>query len=304
MPAVYPPVAQRRDPQPAVGCPSFASKDSVLNRPDGDPAKSTTVAPGQYAFGINDARSGIDDRYSVVWWDPHALALEAPSGYGLRRDDLISKDGDPDAVAARLQAYRTWQTEKADAIAEARRPSIVARIATDMAAHADQTPGGAAIDISVIDLARSAGRPYGPRFGTLVHATLATVPLDADEAAIRAVARTQARILLAPDEEADGAAEVVNAALRHELFARIRECDAGKRCDRELPIIWSAADGALIEGTVDLVFEEDGALTVLDFKTDRELDQDRSRYERQLTIYCRALAAMRNKPARGILMRV
>ena len=53
------------------------------------------------------------------------------------------------------------------------------------------------IRIEVVDVPRVTGRPFGPRFGTLVHATLATVPLDADEATVRRVAATQGRILLA-----------------------------------------------------------------------------------------------------------
>jgi len=36
------------------------------------------------------------------------------------------------------------------------------------------------VAIDVVDVPRVAGRPFGPRFGTLVHTTLATVTLDAD----------------------------------------------------------------------------------------------------------------------------
>ena len=40
---------------------------------------------------------------------------------------------------------------------------------------------GAARDRVFVALSRSTERPFGPRFGALVHATLATVPLDASE---------------------------------------------------------------------------------------------------------------------------
>ncbi len=96
-----------------------------------------------------------------------------------------------------------------------------------------------------------------------------------------------------------------------------RSADRAGRCHRELPIIWQAPDGTLIEGTIDLAFEDAGGsntgrsaegpeprLTVLDFKTDRELDADIERYRRQLAIYCRALSALRGQPAQGILMRI
>ena len=54
-PAVYPPAAERRDPGPAPACPRFG-RDSVLERPDGDPAGPDTVAPGAYRFDEDGSR--------------------------------------------------------------------------------------------------------------------------------------------------------------------------------------------------------------------------------------------------------
>ena len=54
MPAIYPSMADRRKPAPATGCPAFPSKDTVLVRPDGDPARTTTVAPGEFMFSGSD----------------------------------------------------------------------------------------------------------------------------------------------------------------------------------------------------------------------------------------------------------
>ena len=158
------------------------------------------------------------------------------------------------------------------------------------------------------------GRSLGREFGTLVHTTLATVPLDAGEETVRAVAATQGRILLGSregvNEEVYAAVESVMAVLRSPLFDQVRTAHAAGRCYRELPLIWQAADGVLVEGTIDLAFEEPGAapggrrFVVLDFKTDRELDAEGERYRRQLAIYCQALIALQGGAARGILMRV
>ncbi len=52
MPAIYPPLSSRRDPDPAPGCPAFPSKDTVLTRADADPARPTTVAPGMFEFTL------------------------------------------------------------------------------------------------------------------------------------------------------------------------------------------------------------------------------------------------------------
>jgi ATP-dependent exoDNAse (exonuclease V) beta subunit len=238
-----------------------------------------------------------------VWWDPHILTLGTGSPFGLRRDDLIAKDGDPSGVESRLAAYQNWRTERDATVAAAKAPSMSIRIVSDLAGRHPPFAADAA-DIQIVDLSRMDGRPFGPRFGTLVHATLATIPISADEDVVRAVARTQARILLAAEEEAYAAVEVVTAALRHPLFDRVRAADSAGKCFRELPVLWRAADGALIEGTVDLAFDDETGTTVVDFKTGRELDADVERYKRQLTIYCRALGSLRGGTVRGVLMRV
>ena len=309
MPAVYPSLIARQARASAPGCPAFQSRDSVLTRPDGDPARPTTVAPGLYVFNQQPAGVSASDAYSVVWWDPRALALDVSSGYGLRRDDLISKDGDPHEVAARLGAYRSWQADRDRAVTAARVPSINVRTATALAVEAGP-PAATPTAIEVVDVPRAVDRPSGARFGTLVHATLATVRLDAAPAAVAAVASVQARILPAAikepyaNDEVQAAANVVVALLASPLFERIREADQRGRCERELPIAWRADDGTLVEGTIDLAFEEADGLTVIDFKTDRELAADLGRYTRQLELYCRALGQARGSAARGLLMKI
>jgi ATP-dependent helicase/nuclease subunit A len=297
MPAVYPPESSRRTPLRAAGCPAFPSKDSVLARPDGDPARSSTVAPGMHTF---EGR-----QYSVVWWDPRALALGAESSFGLTRDDLIVKDGDMFAVDERQAEYERWKAEKHATIAEGAKPSIRFATATAWARELRGEEGRPAetiaAEIRTVPVATGGERPFGPRFGNLVHATLATAPLDADERAICRVAATQARILGATAEEELAAVRSVTDVLAHPLIARAR---AATHCYREMPVTWMAPDGTLVEGTIDLTFEDDQGLVVLDFKTDRELTADFDHYRRQLDVYCRALATLRNSTPEGILMRV
>jgi ATP-dependent exoDNAse (exonuclease V) beta subunit len=228
----------------------------------------------------------------------------------LRRDDLIAKDGDPVKVAARLAEYQRWQIDRDQSVARARVPSLRVRTATSVALDRTFDDVPKAPEIEVVDFSRSAERPFGPRFGTLVHATLATVPLDAGDRAVASVAYTQSRILPTAgkepyaEEEVYAAVEVVSSLLRDPLFDRVRQAERAGRCDRELPIIWKAPDGTLIEGTIDLAFEDLTGLTVIDFKTDRELATDLDRYKRQLTVYCQALGTIRNTTVRGILARV
>jgi ATP-dependent exoDNAse (exonuclease V) beta subunit len=129
------------------------------------------------------------------------------------------------------------------------------------------------------------------------------VALHAAAGVVERVARTQGRILVATEEEVTVAAEAVSAALAHPLFASARAAAADGRCWREVPVMWQAPDGTLVEGTVDLVLEEPGRLVVLDFKTDRELSDNVDQYRLQLQIYCRALARD-GRDVRAILVRL
>jgi ATP-dependent exoDNAse (exonuclease V) beta subunit len=318
MPAVYPPEPLRRAPAPAVGCAQFQSKDSVMNRPDGDPARPQTVAPGGYWFGAPGPEPGtpgelaaagprplVPTEYTVVWWDPHCLHLGATSSFGLRRDDLIVKDGDPSAVEERMLAYERWRSERALVIEKAAHAAVRVQTATAWAASAARDGTDEVIaesaQIEVFELAGAADRPRGPKFGTLVHAVLATVPLDAPAAVVQRTAETQGRLLRASEVEVRAAAVVVSSVLGHGLIARARASTALKR---EAPVTWVQKDGVLIEGVLDLAFEEDGVTTVVDFKTDHELAGGEARYRAQVQQYVNAVARATGRPATGGLFKV
>jgi len=63
-------------------------------------------------------------------------------------------------------------------------------------------------------------------------------------------------------------------------------------------------DGTLLEGVVDLAFEENGEWVVADFKTDREIEDRLDDYRRQVSLYAAAVAAATGQPARGVLIRL
>jgi ATP-dependent exoDNAse (exonuclease V) beta subunit len=303
-PAIYPPETARRSPEPARGVPLFKSKDTVLNRPDGDPATPHTVAPGTFKLGD----------YSVTWWAPHALRLGVESSFGLRRDDLIVKDGDMFAVEDRLAEYEKWRDGRAGVIAAAARPSIRFTTATAWAADAAEKgidtvlaippEGGSHIEseIEVIKIPGGEGRPRGALFGSLVHAVLAAVPLDAPDETIQQVAATHGRLLHdVTAEDVRAAAVVAGAVLRHELIARAR---VAANVRRETPVSWLQKDGTLIEGVLDLAFDEGDATIVVDFKTDRELAAGETRYRAQLQQYLAAVSRATGRPARGVLFKI
>jgi ATP-dependent exoDNAse (exonuclease V) beta subunit len=297
MPAIYP--ADPRSPKPARGVPLFKSKDTVLARPNADPAGPATVAPGTFVY------SG---KYSVTWWDPRALHLGAAPSFGLRRDDLIVKNAGLFDVDERLAAHQRWRERKASVIDRAAVASVRVQTATQWAADAVRLGIDQAIadqplerEIAIVEILGSATRPRGARFGSLVHAVLAAVPLDAAPELVQRAARTQARLLNAGDDEVHAGVEAVLAVLRHDLIARAR---ASASVRRETPVSWVQRDGVMIEGVLDLAFDENGETVVVDFKTDHELAAGETRYRAQLRQYLNAVSRVTGRPASGVLFRV
>lgn len=209
------------------------------------------------------------------------------------------------AVEDRLTDYERWRGDRNQALEAGRKPSVRVDTATAWAAAAAESGIDSVIadasGIRIVQLPGAANRPRGPRFGTLVHAVLATVPLDADDGVVARTAETQGRILAAPAVETAAAATVVSAVLRHELMTRAR---AATLVRRETPLSWLQKDGTLVEGVLDLAFDERGVTTVVDFKTDHELAAGESRYRAQLQQYVSAVAAVTRRQAEGVLFRI
>ena len=310
--AIYPPLGRRRSSETDPACPSFGT-DSVLERPDGDPAGAENVCPGLHRFPHAPTPNPQPPTpgYSVVWWDPKTLKLGAQVRFGLRQEELIGKDALPEIIQADLRAYEDWKTRRDHAVEHGSSPSLVVRTVTECAAAAVRTEAGARPSkergtdaVTLIDLPRDVVRPSGPRYGALVHAILATVSLDADRDRVAEVATLQGRILGATDEEVASASEVVSLALGHPLMARAREAAAKGACRRETPVTATAPDGVLIEGVVDLAFREGDAWTVVDFKTDRELADALDVYRRQVRLYADMVTQATGQPATAVLMKL
>ena len=151
-----------------------------------------------------------------------------------------------------------------------------------------------------------ASRPSGARFGSLVHAVLATIDLDATRLRVEALATANGKLTGATVDEQAATVDAVVAALAHPIIRGALA--AGKDCRREAPVLVTEPDGSILEGVLDLAFrtvEADGPTwTVVDYKTDRELDGRHAEYEAQVLSYVRAVAAATGERARGILLRV
>ncbi len=302
--AIFPPFERRREAQAHPECPSFR-KDTVLERPGGDPARADTVHPGLHRM------SGIagepDGSYDIVWWDPGVLMLERPSTFGVRHEELIARDALRSVVDETLAVYRTWETDRAVTVERAARASLAVQTATEWAGI-DLPMTVDVFDGQVSIHSVSAGdrlRPSGARFGALVHAVLGAVSLEAVDDQIREMAIVQARLLAATPDETVAASEVVTRALAHPLFVKARQAAASGQCRREVPVTYTAPDGMIIEGVVDLAFENKGRWTVVDLKTDIEIGRlGLDRYKRQVALYAAAIARATSKPVEAALLRV
>jgi len=299
--AIYPSEESRRAQHGATGCPVFQSKDSVLVRPSGDPASKATVCPGEHSIG------SAADAHTVVWWspEPQALSLGAQAPFGLRRDDLIVKDVAPDILRARLDTYETWKSIRSADVEAASRASLDVMTATDAATGVDLEQAYQVPVTTTTSIAGEGGRPGGVRFGSLVHALLADVPLGpAGEIALARLAEAHGRILGAEPEEVAAARDAVAATLAHPVLVAARLAESERQCFRETAVTLRLQSGAIIEGYVDLAFRDADGFVVVDFKTDRELEGALERYQRQVQLYAAAIWRSTGLPTRAVLMRV
>jgi ATP-dependent exoDNAse (exonuclease V) beta subunit len=297
LPALHPERDERRNPAVAPGCPAFGN-DSVFERPETARVGATaSVAPGLHRPSLGSHR--------VAWWDPRLLAQDREPTAGLRQQRILEADGDGVIAAEGVRAWEAWSSAHEAAIVRGTEESLRTRAVTALAAEdaaLDQAEPPAVVEIHEAAGARGT-RPGGQRFGALVHALLAVVDLNADgDATLRRLAKQQGRIVGASDAEVAAAGDAVFAALAHPLLRRAAAAALRGELRRETPVWLRLADGTLAEGVVDLAFRENGAWTVVDFKTDRDLEAHRASYQVQVRLYAAAIAAATGEAASGVLL--
>ncbi|HEY4120926.1 MAG TPA: UvrD-helicase domain-containing protein, partial [Byssovorax sp.] len=300
-PALYPAREDYRAAEEAPGCPPFG-EDSVLSRPDKvERGAWSSVMPGQHAPRVGDHR--------VVWWDPSVLELDKEPTGGLRQQHILQADDAKTRSTEGQVMHAAWRARADETRALGATPTLPTTTATAFAADAalpvidDLAELAASVLVEHTDTPRDA-RPHGKRFGTLVHAVLAEVDLAADADRVRVVAIAQGRLAKATPAEVDAAAEAAIGALAHPLMRRAREADLRGACRREVPVLLPLEGGAIVEGVVDLCFEDDGAWTVVDFKTDVEVGERGPIYARQVALYAVAIARATGERASGALLSV
>ena len=187
-----------------------------------------------------------------------------------------------------MEARAAWLTERDRLVADRSRPATVA--ATTLARVAK--------DEAVSDEPWRRGRG-GSSLGRAVHAVLQTVDLATGKG-LDETAMAQATAEGIAHRSAD-VARLARVALESDVVTR---AVASGRYWREVPVAAPLGQGA-IEGFIDLLFQDDGQLIVVDYKTDalevEETADVAQRYRLQAGAYALALTESTGRPVREVV---
>ncbi|MDQ3667450.1 MAG: UvrD-helicase domain-containing protein [Acidobacteriota bacterium] len=293
------------------GCPQLGD-DNVVGR-----LKNAVRPRGSVSPGLHRPKAG---KHHVVWWDPSVLRPISQGDTRSRLTEFLKEDENKVRSEEGIRVHQEWQRQRANVRQVAGKPEWKVVTATThfaMPRGRDKTePDGERIeasqiaevtDVAVESIAIDFSRPHGKRFGILVHAVLSIVPLNSGYAAIADIARGQGRILGATEDEVAAAAETVHRALRHPLMQRAAAAANIGRSRREVPIGLKLDDGVMVEGVIDLAFQEQGPAspwTVIDYKTDFEVKGRLEEYQSQVSLYALAISRATGLETRPVLLRL
>jgi len=239
---------------------------------------------------------GLDAAWAEVAGDPAPAPGPPASASHPDPDPAAAPDPRDAAAPAELAA---WRAERAARLRAATSPRVLAATAIAEALGpagpaAPPPPPPAATGPPVDDL-DGEGRGDGTALGRAVHGVLEVVDL-ADPRGVDDLARAQAAREGIPDRAGD-----VAAGARSALDAPAVRAAAAGRHWREVHV-GTPLDGAVVEGYVDLLAEEDGELVVVDYKTDalagRTPEAATARYRAQAATYALALEATTGRTVR------
>ena len=125
--------------------------------------------------------------------------------FSIRQQELLQEPGDDSLVREGLENYATWKTGREELIAKGAVPTIQFQTATQRSTSEIELD----VEVELIEIAKEP-RPFGPRFGALVHGTLATINLSADRDQVEKASELQGRILGATPSEINAATEAVS----------------------------------------------------------------------------------------------
>ncbi len=194
-----------------------------------------------------------------------------------------------------LKARDEWQSERQEVITTQGKPASVAatRLANVVKDEADADSG-------TEDMHASRRGRGGAALGRAVHAVLQSIDLETGEG-IDATARAQAAAEGIPQSHSEIAA-LASTAVNSDI---VRRAVSSGRYWREALVAAPIGEGVL-EGFIDLLFEEDGELVVVDYKTDNINANAaeyiaNSRYREQAGSYALITERATQKPVKDVV---
>jgi ATP-dependent exoDNAse (exonuclease V) beta subunit len=130
------------------------------------------------------------------------------------------------------------------------------------------------------------------------------VPLDSRSISVEAITSVQGRVFGATLEEVAAATETVMRTLSHPLLRRAAQAELSGKCRREVPVTAKIKEGVVVEGVVDLAYEDNDVWVVVDYKTDFEIEGRLETYQTQVRLYALAISLAADRDTRPILLRV
>jgi ATP-dependent helicase/nuclease subunit A len=261
--AVYPPTENWHSPQSAEWC-KYGEQNTVL---DWDNSLGSVRS---IKSGLHAPRQGS---HRVLWFNPSLLELNKETPDGIANKEILQGDPGPGLVL-----YEEWKARRAAILENGARPSFQIVVATDAASGE-----GMKIPVETISIALGGTRARGRRFGSLVHGVIMDTDFDSDPIALRRLAEAHASRLDSPEEEINSAVEVVAAVLQHAI---LKAAAGAAIVHREYPFLFKDEHGLIVEGNIDLVYQQGAEWIIVDFKTG---PADRREYRRQVELYGKAL---------------
>ncbi len=172
------------------------------------------------------------------------------------------------------------------------------RVVSPSALHREEAPAPARPAV------RGAGEDGGRalELGSLVHRVLEIVDASGDDLD-RVLARLAPGFRLLTADDLATARRLADTAIRHPVWTR---ATSARRCYREAPFLAVESERLHIDGFADLVYEEDGDLVVVDFKTDRLAGRDvptlAARYRGQALGYALGVSRAAARRVRAVIL--
>jgi ATP-dependent helicase/nuclease subunit A len=245
--------------------------------------------------GIRTTPTSAEVLYEAGW-NPKTVELLDVATEPRAVVPALDRDAGPGF--ADLPTLEEWRSLHDAALASASRPVAISatrlaaqeaarRQAEDEARRAALGDPGLAKGPRDIDLPPWQKGRYGTAIGRAVHGVLQTVDLaTGDRLSAASAAQAVAEGVL-------GKEEIIEALCRSALASDVVQRAAQRRYWREVYVGIPYGDGVL-EGYIDLLYEEDEGLVIVDYKTDSwraesELDEKAQRYRVQLQAYASAV---------------